>query len=204
MNHPSTATRSWSDARLIAAIQEEPSNQDAWHELVRRYWHTLFARCRKLTRGSDLAWDLAQETWSRVLRARATLRPDGNFPAYLNMVARNICRDQHRSSRRAGDMAEHRLLSLDVPMPSEDDDTLVLADIIRDRQGASRADRLALAIDIHGAFARLTPRLREVVVARHVRGESTAVLGRRYDCSEQTINTWLRRAGRLLQEYLAA
>ena len=202
--HTSAKTRSWPDAQLIAAVQEEPPNQDAWDELVTRHWHALFARCRKLTRRSDLAWDLAQETWSRVLRARATLRPDGNFPAYLNIVARNICRDQLRSSRRAGDMAEHRLLSLELPIPSDEHDTLVLADIIPERRTVGRADRLALAIDIHGAFAQLTPRLRAVVAARYVRGESTAAISRRYNCSEQTINSWLRRAGRLLQEYLTA
>lgn len=200
----SAEIRGWTDARLIAAVQQEPPNQDALHELVTRYWHTLFARCRALTMGSDLAADLVQETWSRVLRARAGLRPDGNFPGYILAVATNIQRDQRRSSRRAGDMAEHRLLSLQLAMPSEEDDAVVLADVIPDMQTVARADRLALAIDLDGAFAQLTPRLRELVVARYIRGESAAALGRRYDCSEQTITTWLRRAGRLLQEYLAA
>ena len=197
-------TRSWTDARLIAAIQEEPPNEDALHELVTRYWHTLFARCRALTMGSDLAADLVQETWSRVLRARAGLRPDGSFPGYIIAVATNIYRDQRRLSRRAGDMAEHRLLSLELAMPSDEDDTVVLADVIPDTRTLGRADRLALAIDLDGAFAQLTPRLREVVVARYIRGESAAAIGRRYECSEQTITTWLRRAGRLLQDYLAA
>ena len=196
--------RSWTDSRLIAAIQAEPPDQDALHELVTRYWRPLLARCRALTMNSDLAADLVQETWSRVLRARAGLRPDGSFLGYIMAVATNICRDQRRLSRRAGDMAEHRLLSLELAMPSDEDDTVILADVIPDTQTLGRADRLALAIDLDGAFAHLTPRLQEVVVARYIRGESAAAIGRRHDCTEQTITTWLRRAGRLLQEYLAA
>src|SRR5689334_11571191 len=103
----------WPDARLVAAVREDPPDESALDALVQRHWQRLFGLCQMLTLNAQEAGDLAQETWCRILRARRALRPDGNFPAYLATVARNLWRDSGRSARRAGPMASGRMASLD-------------------------------------------------------------------------------------------
>jgi DNA-directed RNA polymerase specialized sigma24 family protein len=43
-----------------------------------------------LTLNQGKAGDLAQQAWCRVLRARNTLKPGGNFPAFITTVATNL------------------------------------------------------------------------------------------------------------------
>src|SRR5919204_2867113 len=99
---PRHGTVDWPDARLIEAVSGDPPDDAALQALVDRYWKALYARCHLLTQSPDLASDLAQESWYRVLRSRHTLQPDGNFPGYLTTVATNLWRDHNRSERRAG------------------------------------------------------------------------------------------------------
>ena len=55
-------------------------------------------------------------------------------------------------------------------------------------------EQTILALDIDRALERLTPRLRDVLVARFLTGESCAEIGRRYGRTEQTISSWVREA----------
>ena len=107
---------SWSDAQLIATIRCDPPDEEALDVLVARYWGSTFARCQMLTLNREKAFDLAQEAWCRVLQHRHALKADGNFPAYLSMIATNIFRDSYRAARRAGPIGGPQLVSLDVPM----------------------------------------------------------------------------------------
>jgi RNA polymerase sigma factor (sigma-70 family) len=59
-----------------------------------------------------------------------------------------------------------------------------------------------LRIDVDRALARLGPRLRDVLVARFIDGESSAEIGQRYGRTEQTITAWLRQAVREMRVHL--
>src|SRR5262249_40083021 len=104
------------DPWLIDRIRRDPPDPAALDELVSRYWKELYGRCHLLALNPDKARDLAQEAWCRILRARHSLKPDGNFPGYLVTIATNLWRDSQRHARRAGPMAEQRLASLDAPL----------------------------------------------------------------------------------------
>ena len=83
---PRRGTAGWPDGRLIEAVRGDPPDDAALQALVDRYWKSLYARCHLLTQSADLAIELAQESWYRVLRARHALRADGNFPGYLTTI----------------------------------------------------------------------------------------------------------------------
>jgi RNA polymerase sigma-70 factor (ECF subfamily) len=193
---------SWTDARLIEAVQAEASDEAALDVLVGRYWDAVFARCQILTQNQDKAFDLAQETWYRLLRARHALRPEGNFPAYLSMIAMNLFRDSYRSSRRAGSMANDRLESLDASHPNDNGEGATLGEFVPDLKSLGSAEQTLLAIDIDRALEQLTPQLREVVVARFIDGESCAEIGRRHGRTEQTVSGWVREALRQMKSHL--
>ena len=185
---------SWPDAQLLAAVRNEPPDAAALDALVRRYWPALHARCALLTLDREAARDLAQETWLRVLRTRRALQPGANFAGYLMTIATNLWRDRRRAARRAGPLAERRLASLDGETTVDGGTPVALVDALPDPRALSVADRTALAADLDRALARLSPRLRDVLLARHVDGETAAEIGRRYGRTEQSITSWLRQA----------
>jgi RNA polymerase sigma-70 factor (ECF subfamily) len=184
----------WPDAWLVAAVRGEPPDVAALDALVGRYWKPLFARCELLTMNRDVASDLAQETWSRVLRARRALDPDGNFPGYLSAIALNIWRDWSRSARRAGPLASHRVVSLDAGPTESNGDTVLLRDAISDVNAMPLENQVQLKVDLDRALAALTPRSRAILVARYLDGESASEIGARYGRTEQMITAWIRQA----------
>jgi RNA polymerase sigma factor (sigma-70 family) len=192
---------SWPDAWLIAAVRRDPPDTEALDELAERHWKALFARCQLLTLNFDKANDLGQEAWCRVLRARHSLKPGGNLPAYLATVATNLWRDRHRWARRAGPLADERMLALDAPLSDGDGQTVALGDVLPDLNGVQTQEHAMLALDIDQALERLGPQLRDVLVARYIIGESCAEIGRRYGRTEQTISSWVRAAVREMQNY---
>lgn len=192
----------WPDEWLVAAVRRNPPDERALDVLAQRYWKKLFARCQMLTVDREKAADLAQEAWCRVLRGRGSLKPGGNFPAYLAMIATNLWRDQHRSSLRAGEMAASRMTSLDLEAPSADGTLLTLAEAIPDLPALEAEARAKLKLDLDDALARLTPLSRDILVARFIDGESCAEIGRRYERTEQTISGWLRRAIQDMKSFL--
>ncbi len=192
----------WSDAMLIASVRRDPPDEAALDALVDRYWKPLFGRCQMLTLNHQSASDLAQEAWCRVLRARHSLKPDGNFPAYLATVATNLWRDSHRSARRAGPLANHRLASLDAALPGDEGETVSLADVLPDLNTLHGEKQTLLKLDIDRALKQLTPLSRDVLVARFLTGESCAEIGQRYRRTEQTVSGWVREAMRQIKIHL--
>ena len=198
----SDAIASWPDSRLISSARRDPPDEQTLDVLVARYWDFVFARCQMLVVNREKALDLAQATWYRVLRARRALKPEGNFPAYLKKIVTNLFRDSYRTALRAGAIAEYRLESLDAAQPNEDGETLVLMDIVPDLKSLQQEEQTLLAIDIDRALEQLTPRLREVLVARFIDGESCAEIGVRYGRTEQAVSGWVREALRQMKTHL--
>jgi RNA polymerase sigma factor (sigma-70 family) len=185
----------WPDAWLIEAVRGDAVDERALDALARRHWRPLFGRCRLLALNDDDASDLAQSAWVRVLRARRSLDPHGNFPAYLSAIATNLWRDGHRSARRAGAMADRAMRSLDAP-PATADGTgaAPISDLLPDPHALPAEEQSLLAMDVDDALARLTPRSREMLVSRYLNGESAATIARRHGRTEQSITSWIRQA----------
>jgi RNA polymerase sigma-70 factor (ECF subfamily) len=193
---------SWSDAQLISSVRCDPPNEEALDILVSRYWESLFGRCQMLTLNREKALDLAQTAWCRLLRNRRALKPDGNFSAYLATIATNIFRDSYRTARRAGPLADYQLASLDVPLINNEGETVFLESVLPDLNALCADGQKRLKIDIDAALERLTPQLREVLVARFIEDESCAEIGHRYGRTEQAVSGWVREALRQMKIYL--
>lgn len=185
----------WPDNLLIAALHYDPPEERALDVLVERHWKHLFARCRMLTFDTERAADLAQETWHRVLRRRHSLKPEGNFAAYVSTVATNLWRDRQRT----GPMASDHLAALDGLVKNDDGETVALADMVPDLNMLDTSDRTLLLIDINRALEQLTPHLREILIARFITGESCTEIGRRYNRTAQAVSSWVREAIRIMK-----
>jgi RNA polymerase sigma factor (sigma-70 family) len=194
---------SWPDSSLIAAVRSDPPDETALDALVKRYWPSLFARCQLLTQNRQKASELAQNAWYRLLRARQTLKPDGDFPGYLWTIATNLWRDSNQPARRAGATPdEHRLLSPNATSLSAAGETVSLGNGLPDSRSLHAEELKLLEIDLDRALARLTPLLCDVLLSRVVIGESCAEIGRRYARTERTVSGWVREAIRRMNQYL--
>jgi RNA polymerase sigma-70 factor (ECF subfamily) len=192
----------WPDAWLISAIRRDPPDEEALNALVDRYWKKLYARCRMLTVDADSANDLAQESWLRVLRARRSIEPGGNFQAYIIAIATNLWRDKNRSAVRAGPVADSRMASLDAPVAADEGESIPLINVVADPHTLSADDQILLEMDLDNALNRLEPRLRDVLISRFITGESAAEIGQRYGRTEQSITGWIREATMQMKIYL--
>src|SRR5262249_39288765 len=164
----------WPDEWLIAAVRRDPPDTLALDALAERHWKQLFGRCQLLTVNRERANDLAQEAWCRVLRSRQGLKPGGDLAAYPSTNAANLLPGKDRSARRAGPLADDRLMALDAAVSGETGETILLADVLPDPDAMQFQQEALLALDIDKALERLTRELREVLVARYIRGESCA------------------------------
>jgi RNA polymerase sigma-70 factor (ECF subfamily) len=192
----------WPDEWLIAAVRRDPPDMAALDALADRYWKDVFGRCYLLTLNQDKACDLAQQAWVRVLRARRRLLPGGNFPAYVSTVATNLWRDAQRWSRRAGPFAEQKLVSLDQPVLADDGDNVLMTDALPSLNSPDAREQTILKLDIDRALQRLPAKLRDVLIARFITGESCAEIARRCGRTEQTVSGWVREAIRDMKTYL--
>lgn len=86
------------------------------HELNERYQHRLLRYLSSLTGRRDLAEDLFQETWIRVLERGHLYDDRGDFDAWLFTIARNRALDLFR---------KRTLLSLDEMMHPDEDGSAV-------------------------------------------------------------------------------
>jgi len=192
----------WPDAWLVAAVRRDPPDVAALDALADRHWKALFGRCQMLAVDHQLAGDLAQQAWCRVLRTRHRLKPGGNFSAYITTIATNLWRDSYRSARRAGPLADHRLVALDAALPGDDGEVVLFVDALPDLHALQATEQKLLAMDIDHALEQLPPLLRDVLMARYLDGESCAEIGKRHGRTEQTISAWVREAVRQMKVQL--
>ncbi|WP_430390294.1 RNA polymerase sigma factor [Dyella sp. 20L07] len=103
------------DATLMLAYAR--GELAAFDALYARHRGTLYRFLLRSTRDPRVAEELFQETWSRVIVARARYSPQAKFSTWLLQIAHNLLIDSHRRKRpvTTGAEAEHALESLATP-----------------------------------------------------------------------------------------
>ncbi len=158
---------------MVRAVQSPSSDQARWfadevqpHEAQLRRW--LGAR---FPRGVDHD-DLVQESFLRVLRARAS-GPIGNVRAFLFTVARNAALNHLRHRRHAHPEGAAEVDSTRVPDECADTPEAV-----------ARRQEIEL---LHEALAELPARCREVFVLRRIHGLAQREIAARLGIAEKTV-----------------
>jgi len=113
--------------------QAQKGNTDALESLITNYYPIIFAFIARRTGNHELAKDLTQDTFLRLVNGIGGYKPTGKFANYLFTIAVNVCHDYYR---------KNRILFEDVDMdslPAENvsalrleylEDNLVLRDLI--------------------------------------------------------------------------
>ena len=130
-----------SDEELMLALRD--GELTAFDALFRRHYEPVRALCARISATPSVGDDLAQDTFLRVLRHRATFRGDARFTTWVYRIARNVCLEQLARSARDRRIAERWFAETE---PSE--------------QSTGRDENEVLT----AAMRTLTPEQREVLV----------------------------------------
>jgi len=90
------------DAQAIAVLLARCQTGDraAWDTLVDAYWQRLFGYALRATNNAELAQDLVQETFLRIVQRLGRYDDQGKFEAWLFRILVNLVRDHGRSLTR--------------------------------------------------------------------------------------------------------
>jgi RNA polymerase sigma-70 factor (ECF subfamily) len=186
-----------SDQEIVAWALD--GAEAAYRELLRRYERPVYALIFRMVRDRELAEDLTQETFVKVLNALDRYRAEYKFSSWIFKIANNAAIDQLR--RRELDT-----LSLeggpDATTPERIEATsLQVGDIAESPLDELEARELGSAIE--EAIAQLRPEYQACIIMRHVEGRPYDEIADILGLPLGTVKTYIHRARAELREHLA-
>lgn len=166
----------------LLAIRCQLGDREAFDALIRRWHEPLWRYLRRLASDDDVAGDLAQETWVRILRRISTLRDASRLRPWMFGIARRVAMDRLRAQylRRTDD----DVLIDDIAAPEID------AGVESDLQ----------ALDV--GLAALPPRERETLALFYLRELTIEQMAGLLEVPVGTVKSRLFRARELLRREL--
>jgi len=163
--------------------------------LMERHAAPVFHFLCRMVGNEDDANDLAQETFARVFRARASFRLNEKFSTWLYTIAANLARNHFRWRAR------HRNVSLNT---GTEDPEQSLENILPARDAAPSEQTLAAerAAAVRKEVSRLAEDLREAIVLCEWEDRSMAEAAIILETTPKAIESRLYRARKQLRERL--
>ena len=184
------------DADVVALAQQ--GREDAFREIIRRYERPVFSLVYRMVRDREVAEDLAQDAFIRVLNHLDKYRSEFKLSSWLFKIANNVAIDHLRKrqlntismhgSPNAGTASEIEATSIDI----ESGDENALDEIEAKELGG----------EIERAIAKLRPEYRSCIMLRHVEGRSYEEIATTLDLPLGTVKTYIHRARHELREAL--
>lgn len=171
----------------------------AYRELIRRYQRPVFSLIYRMVRDRELAEDLAQETFVKVLKAIDSYRPEYRFSSWIFKIANNAAIDQLR--RRGLDT-----LSLDGSPHAESADAIEATSLQISDGAESALEEVAnreLGSQIEAAIGQLRPEYRNCIILRHIEGRPYEEIAEILELPLGTVKTYIHRARNQLRILLA-
>ncbi len=136
--------------------------EKAYRDLVERLEKPLINFIHRYVGERNLAEDLFQETFVRVLRNLADFRPEASVGTWIFTIARNLCLDHLKAKKR------HREVSLEAPASDSEGRVIEFKEVLRGKEisPSSRVERSELKADAVRALGHLAPAKREALVLR--------------------------------------
>ena len=189
--------RTASDQDVVAAAAA--GRDAAYRELVRRYERPVFSLIYRMVRNRELAEDLSQETFIKVLNALATYRPEFKFSSWVFKIANNAAIDHLR--RRELDT-----LSLEGSPHADTAEKIEATALQIGEKAESALDAVVnkeLGGEIEQAIAKLRPEYRTCILLRHVEGRPYEEIAEILNLPLGTVKTYIHRARNELRIALA-
>ena len=182
----------------IAALAKQ-GRESAFRELVRRYERPVFSLIFRMVRDREIAEDLAQDTFIKVLNNIDRYRPEFKLSSWLFKIANNVAIDHLRKrqletvsmegSPHASTATEIEATSFEIAAQQE--------------SALDEMEAKELGSSIERAIAGLRPEYRSCIMLRHVEGRSYEEIAAILDLPLGTVKTYIHRARHELRDALA-
>jgi len=184
------------DADVVALALE--GREAAHRELIRRYERPVFSLVFRMVRDRELAEDLTQDTFVKVLSHLDRYRSDFKFSSWLFKIANNVAID-HLRRRQLDTVSMHGSPNA-VTVEAQESTRFDVADSAENALEEMQAKELGSAIE--RAIARLRPEYRSCIMLRHVEGRSYEEIASTLDLPLGTVKTYIHRARHELRRAL--
>jgi len=184
------------DADVVRLAQD--GRETAFRELVRRYERPVFSLVHRMVRDREVAEDLAQDTFIKVLNHIDRYSPEFKFSSWLFKIANNVAIDYLRrkkldtvsmdGSPHASSAAEIEATTFEIAAQQE--------------TALEEMESRELGTAIERAIARLRPEYRSCIMLRHVEGRSYEEIAATLDLPLGTVKTYIHRARHELRRAL--
>lgn len=172
----------------------------AFEILLARYERPIFNFILRSCRRRDIAEEMTQEVFLRVIRNASGYQERAKFSTWLFTIARNLCIDRARKS------SKRRELSLDEPIGSADEGGATFADRLVDESAAvghMSHEREVFLGRLQGALDQLPEEQREVFLLKEVSGLKFREIADLVDAPVPTVKSRMRYALQALRGYLS-
>ena len=184
------------DADVVALALE--GREAAHRELIKRYERPVFSLVFRMVRDRELAEDLTQDTFVKVLSHLDRYRTDFKFSSWLFKIANNVAIDHLR--RRQLDT-----ISFDGSPHADSSDAVAASsfDLSDESENAlEEMEAKELGSAIERAISSLRPEYRSCILLRHVEGRSYEEIASTLDLPLGTVKTYIHRARHELRRAL--
>lgn len=183
------------EASLVRACQE--GDQTAFNLLVWRWEKPLFNFTYKYLGDAQLAQDLVQETFLRVLRSIRGYEHRGSFSTWLYRIAVNLCKDHLRKRRLP-------MVSLHDYYTTPSGERVYVKDRVADEDAWSDESLAAANLEelVRRLLAGLPDEQRVVILMKEYQALTFREISEVLDIPESTVKSRLYRGLRTLREHL--
>lgn len=194
VEHPPGQT----DEDLMERFRDE-GDTAAFETLLKRHERPVFNFIRRMVRDDELANDLLQESFLRVVKSASSYSRKARFTTWLYTIARNQSIDSLRKAKH------RRTVSLDAPMKGGDKGDRTLMERIpgKSEDAHVRYDAQEMTARIQEAVDQLSEEQREVFMMRQFKGLPFKEIAEVVGVSENTIKSRMRYALESLRLALA-
>jgi RNA polymerase sigma-70 factor, ECF subfamily len=185
------------DTEVVALAQK--GKEAAYRELLKRYERPVFSLVFRMVRDREMAEDLAQETFVRVLNNIDRYSPEFKFSSWLFKIANNLTID-HLRRRRVDTIS---IEGAPDAVTAESAKATSIAIASGDESPLAELESKELGIAIERAIGRLRPEYRACIMLRHVEDRSYEEIAEIVKLPLGTVKTYIHRARHELRIALA-
>jgi len=185
------------DQEVVA--QARAGRETVYRELIGRYERPVFSIIYRLVRDRELAEDLAQDTFIKVLNALDRYDPKQKFSSWIFKIAHNTAIDRLRKR-------EVDTLSLDgSPNARTADDVEATRIVVASTEESPEeyAASREIGTEIERALARLRPEYRTAIMLWHIEDRPYEEIAEIMEIPLGTVKTFIHRARNELRKHLA-
>ena len=177
-----------SDPAVVA--QAKTGSEAAYRELLARYERPVFSLIFRMVRDREMAEDLAQETFIKVLNNLDRYSPEFKFSSWLFKIANNLTID-HLRRRRVDTIS---IEGAPDAVTAESARATSIAVVSVGESPLEELESKELGTAIERAIGKLRPEYRACIMLRHVEDKSYEEIAEIVKLPLGTVKTYIHRA----------